>query len=77
MEVNDHLHAVLAGAFADFDCCIDITVASAIALAIFIIRIIPDPKPYCVDAGFCQNFQKIALTSIVIMVDNAAFFQRK
>ena len=75
MEVDKQLHAVLCSTLTDLDSVVDITVTAAVALAILVIRIVPDSDTDVIYAVVRKNFIYVLLCAVKIVVFHTAFLK--
>ena len=77
MEVHQQLHAVFRCPLSDGHRVVNIAVASAVAVARPVKRIVPDADTDIVDAVFGQNAVNILFLSFVVIIPDTALFQRR
>ena len=68
MEVNQDLHARVGGPLAHLQGGVDVTVAAAVAVALGVKGIVPDPKPDIVEACACQQVKEALAGQLAAIV---------
>ena len=74
MEIHQQPHVILGSPLSDLDGRVHCTVAAAVSVSFRVKGVVPDANTDVIDASIMEDFQKILLLSVKIVVNHSAGF---
>ena len=74
MEIHQQPHVILGSPLSDFNGRVHRTVAAAVSVSFRVKGVVPDANTDVIDASIMEDFQKILLLSVKIVVNHSAGF---